>query len=147
MTAWLTEEQLCSRTEGKWSIKEEIGHLSDLEELHDGRIDDFLQRKEILRAADMSNAKTVGADHNSKSLEQLLSEFSQKRNHYIKRLEALDDDTQRFRSIHPRLKVPARPVDMAYFTAEHDDHHLASVRKVLNDVKSQGDSTATIGIP
>ena len=134
MTANLCDAQLCLKEKGKWSIKEEIGHLSDLEELHDGRIDDFLQRKETLRAADMKNAKTEAAGHNKKTLNELIEEFSRKRNEYVKRLEALDDETQRFKSIHPRLKIPARPVDMAYFTAEHDDHHLTSIRQILQQL-------------
>src|SRR5687768_15243098 len=62
ITATLSEEELTARPNGKWSIKEHIGHLTDLEELHEGRIDDFLARKEILRAADMSNAKTESAN-------------------------------------------------------------------------------------
>jgi hypothetical protein len=27
-----------------------------------------------------------------------------------------------------------RPVDMAYFTAEHDDHHLASMRTLIEKI-------------
>jgi len=27
-----------------------------------------------------------------------------------------------------------RPVDMAFFTAEHDDHHLASIREIMNRI-------------
>src|SRR5688500_4143070 len=131
ISASLTEEQLIYQPDGKWSIKEHIGHLSDLEELHEGRIDDFLERKEILRAADMSNAKTVAAHHNERSFEELLSDFTKKRNRLIARLYEIDDDTQHFKSMHPRLQVPMRPVDMAYFTAEHDDHHLASIREII----------------
>src|SRR5687768_12140372 len=131
ISASLTEEQLIYQPDGKWSIKEHIGHLSDLEELHEGRIDDFLERKEILRAADMSNAKTESSNHNDKSLEELLSDFTRKRNQFVFRLKDLEDDTLTFTSKHPRLQVLMRPVDMAYFTAEHDDHHLASMRELI----------------
>src|SRR4051812_12353001 len=34
---------------GKWSVKEQIGHLIDLEELHSGRLTDFQNRLETLR--------------------------------------------------------------------------------------------------
>jgi hypothetical protein len=131
MTQGLSDDQLSKKHVLAWSIKEHIGHLTDLEELHEGRIDDFMARKDILRAADMSNKKTYAADHNKKSLEQLLKEFKSKRDVFISRLRELDDDTQRFGSLHPRLKVVMRPVDMAFFTAEHDDHHLASIRELL----------------
>src|SRR5688572_16872517 len=93
ISASLTEDQLTIKPDGKWSIKEHIGHLSDLEELHEGRIDDFLARKDILRAADMTNAKTVQANHNTKSFEELLSEFTTKRNQFVYRLKNLDDET------------------------------------------------------
>lgn len=131
MVASVSEEQAALRPNDKWSIKENIGHLSDLEELHDGRIDDFMARKEILRAADMSNTKTYAASHNDRTLEDLLEEFSAKRSYFINRLQQLDDDTQLFRSLHPRLQTHMRPVDMAFFTAEHDDHHIADMRVIL----------------
>jgi predicted short-subunit dehydrogenase-like oxidoreductase (DUF2520 family) len=28
-------------------------------------------------------------------------------------------------SLHPRLKRPMRLIDLCFFVAEHDDHHLA----------------------
>ena len=133
ITLLLADDKASYKPGGKWSIKENIGHLTDLEELHEGRIDDIIAGKQILRAADMSNTKTVVANHNEKTVEQLLHEFSQKREQFISRLGQLDDETQIFRSLHPRLQVMMRPVDVAYFTAEHDDHHLAKIREILNN--------------
>ncbi len=126
----LTDEQLSVPASGTWSIKEHIGHLSDLEPLHDGRIDDFLERKPILRAADMNNLKTNQAKHNSKPIEQLVTEFKTLRKKFTSRLSLLDAETMQFVSQHPRLQQPMRPVDMAFFTAEHDDHHLATMRQI-----------------
>jgi hypothetical protein len=31
---------------------------------------------------------------------------------------------------HPRLGTPMRLIDLAYFVAEHDDHHLARLREL-----------------
>jgi hypothetical protein len=131
IAASLTDAQLKRQPEGKWSIQEHIGHLGDLEELHEGRIDDFISGKEMLRAADMTNTKTNSSSHNNKRIEDLLREFRDKREHFISRLIMLDDKIHESKSMHPRLKVSMRPVDMAYFTAEHDDHHLASIREIL----------------
>lgn len=128
----LSREHLTARPGEKWSIQEHIGHLLDLEALHDGRIDDFLARKETLRAADLSNAATYAADHNLADIGDLLRAFKITRDRFVKRLEELDDDTLKLRAIHPRLQVPMRPVDLAFFTAEHDDHHLASIREILS---------------
>jgi hypothetical protein len=131
LTFGLSEEQASSRAEDKWSIKEHIGHLTDLEELHEGRVDDFIARRELLRAADMNNAKTEKAAHNAATSDQLINDFRNARMRLIRRLQELDDDIQGFQSLHPRLQVMMRPVDMAFFTAEHDDHHLASIREAI----------------
>jgi uncharacterized damage-inducible protein DinB len=116
---------------GAWSIKEHIGHLADLEELHTGRVDDFEAGLDVLRAADMSNAKTRAASHNTRSMDELIDDFARKRENLIERLSTLDDATQMRSVMHPRLQVPMRPIDMAIFTAEHDDHHLASMRQIM----------------
>lgn len=137
LTTGQTVEELVYKPDGKWSVKEHIGHLIDLESLHEGRIDDFLARREILRAADMSNTKTYEANHNAADLEELIGEFQAKRSQFIQRLKTLDDETQGFSSLHPRLKKQMRPVDMAYFTAEHDDHHLASIRQIIEQLKKK----------
>jgi len=36
---------LPERINGKWSIQEHAGHFADLEELHQGRLDDFYQER------------------------------------------------------------------------------------------------------
>ena len=125
------DQQLTYKTNGKWSIKEHIGHLHDLEELHYGRIDDFLNHASVLRAADMTNKKTNEAGHNSKSIEELIEQFRKSRKEFTERLEQLDEQQVIITSMHPRLNQPMRLVDMMYFTAEHDDHHLAVIRKLL----------------
>lgn len=133
MTSGLTEKEAGQKQGNKWSIKEQIGHLANLEALHEGRINDFLLRKESLRPADMSNAATRNADHNTASLTDLLNNFSAKRTVFVSRLEQLSDEIHEVKSLHPRLKVLMRPIDMAYFTAEHDDHHLTSIRELMKN--------------
>ncbi len=34
-------------------------------------------------------------------------------------------------SLHPRLNVQMRVVDMAYFVAEHDDHHICKIMEIV----------------
>ena len=116
---------------GKWSIKEHIGHLYDLEFLHDGRLDDFKEGKEILRAADMKNVLTEESNHNRSNLANLIDNFSNSRRDFLIKLNSLDDATLMRKSLHPRLQIMMRPVDVAFFCAEHDDHHLASIRAIL----------------
>jgi hypothetical protein len=130
LTHDLGDAAATERPGGKWSIREHMGHLCDLEELHEGRIRDFMGREPVLRAADMENIKTKMANHNAIPVVEHLAYFSNKRNAFINSLSALDDATQAFVSMHPRLQIPMRPVDMACFTAEHDDHHLATIRLI-----------------
>src|SRR5436190_2955669 len=84
----LSEEQLQFKEPEKWSIKEHIGHLTDLDELHEGRLEDYKNKLETLRAADMTNLKTNEANHNSKPVSKLINDFRKARNQFLKHLEA-----------------------------------------------------------
>jgi hypothetical protein len=132
MTSGLDEQLLTIKPQGKWSIKEEIGHLSDLEPLWSGRLDDFINREAELSAADLTNRKTHEADHHETPLSTLLDNFRQERGRLVARLMNLDEGELLHAALHPRLKTPMRVIDLAYFVAEHDDHHLASIREIIN---------------
>ncbi|MFI5212138.1 MAG: hypothetical protein ACHQIH_04590 [Ignavibacteria bacterium] len=54
---------LSAKPDSKWSVKEHIGHLTDIEELHEKRLQEILSGKTELTAADMSNKKTNEAGH------------------------------------------------------------------------------------
>jgi len=126
-----TEEKLSHKTETAWSVKEQIGHMYDLEELWYGRIEDFLSGEQTLRAADMTNAKTTQANHNKKNIQQLIEEFSSARNKLINKVQDVDETTASVIALHPRLKKPMRLIDSLFFVAEHDDHHLAKISSLL----------------
>ncbi len=131
----LPEEIRTKRIDGKWSIQENVGHLIDLEEIHDGRIDDFLQKKEILRTADQNNRKTDEANHNSKNINELTNQLKQVREHFIKRLKHLDQESLSHSSIHPRLKQQMKPIDMAQFVLEHDEHHIETIKELITKLQ------------
>lgn len=130
-TAGISQEIASARIAEKWSVLEQIGHLMDLDDLTEGRIDDFIAGLPALRAADMSNARTNNANYNSRSLSELIQEFRTVRTRLIKRLESLDSDVIARSAMHPRLNQPMRVVDLAYFVAEHDDHHLTKVGQII----------------
>jgi uncharacterized damage-inducible protein DinB len=131
ITEHIADEKLSRKKEGKWSVKEVIGHLCDLEELWSARIDDFLAGKEILRAADMTNAKTHAAGHNERTVTELIREFSIVRQRLIEKVMNYDEATAGLTALHPRLQKPMRLMDSLYFVAEHDDHELAKIRGLL----------------
>ncbi len=126
-----TDEELSRKNNGAWSVKEQVGHLFDLEDLWFGRVEDFLSGKETLRATDITNAKTNNANHNEKTIAELISTFSSARNKLIQKVEKLDEATAATSSIHPRLQKPMRLIDSLFFVAEHDDHHLAKMRGII----------------
>ena len=127
----IPEEKLIHKDGKHWSIKEQVGHLYDLEELWYGRTGDFLSGNETLRAADLNNTKTEQANHNSQSIAELLKQFSDARNKLIVKVENIDEATASKTALHPRLQKPMRLVDSLFFVAEHDDHHLTKIRELL----------------
>jgi hypothetical protein len=131
LVAPLPEEVLTKRTDNRWSIKENIGHLIDLEELHDGRIDDFINGKEILRSADLNNRKTDEANHNNKKIGDLLRQLKEARENFVKRMKHLDLQILSRSSIHPRLNQLMRPINMAQFVLEHDEHHIQTIKELI----------------
>jgi uncharacterized damage-inducible protein DinB len=129
----LPEKKLSHKDGDHWSIKEQVGHLYDLEELWYGRIEDFLSHKETLRAADLNNTKTEKADHNAKTMAGLLKQFLDARNKLILKVENIDEATALITALHPRLQKPMRLIDSLFFVAEHDDHHITKIRELLNE--------------
>lgn len=130
----LPKETLTKRIDNKWSIQENVGHLIDLEELHTGRIDDFISREKILRPADLNNKKTDQANHNEKNISDLLKELKLVREKFINRMGNLNEEVLKTISIHPRLKQPMRPIDMAQFVLEHDEHHIQTIKELLRQL-------------
>ena len=116
---------------GTWSIKENLGHLTDIEPLWQERLDDILNNKQELRPADLQNRKTFEAGHNEKPAENLLQEFRQIRQQTIQMLESLSEEDVFRHALHPRLKTPMRTMDLFLFVAEHDDHHLARITELV----------------
>ena len=57
----LAPDILTRRDGDRWSIQENVGHLLDVESLWAGRLDDYMNGEEELRAADISNRRTNDA--------------------------------------------------------------------------------------
>ena len=123
---------LLTRRDGdSWSIQENAGHLLDLESLFSQRLDEYVSGAAELHAADMSNRRTYEANHNDVPLEMILGSFRDQRVRLAGRLDNLVPQMFARVSLHPRLNVPMRLVDMLYFQAEHDDHHLARMSELI----------------
>jgi uncharacterized damage-inducible protein DinB len=127
----LPREILTRRDGDKWSIQEHVGHLLDLEPLGMRRLDDFAAARKTLAPADLKNQKTWEANHNSRDLTEILATFRAERLEFVQRLESFDEAFIQRTSLHPRLKKPIRLMDLVFFIAEHDDHHLAQISALI----------------
>lgn len=125
------DEEACSFSADGWSVKENLGHLYDLEDLWWRRLHDFLDGREALLPADLTNTKTHEAGHNDNSLERLLHAFVVERQRLLETVFGYDRNTLGLTAVHPRLQQPMRLVDLLYFIAEHDDHHIARISSQL----------------
>jgi uncharacterized damage-inducible protein DinB len=132
LVSGLGKETLVKRDGSAWSIQEHAGHLIDLDELHEKRLNQFIAGMNVLLPADMANKKTYLENHNKKDVKDILKKFRSVRTHFVEKLSGVDDFTIIRTAIHPRLNKEMRLVDMIYFIAEHDDHHLAIIRRLIN---------------
>jgi uncharacterized damage-inducible protein DinB len=127
----LPSDILTRRDGALWSMQEHAGHLLDLGELDLIRLDDYEAGRERLSPADLQNRKTHAANYNDADLENLLASFRAERAEFVRRLDGYDEAHVRRAALHPRLQTSMRLLDFAFFMAEHDDHHLASINQLL----------------
>ena len=82
----LPRDRLTRRDGESWSIQEQVGHLLEVDALHDGRLDDYLAGASVLRPADMENRRTHAARYNERTLEDVLGAFCGVRGRLVERL-------------------------------------------------------------
>ena len=138
----LSAETLTQRRDGKWSIQENAGHLLDLEALWDQRLDDYARGAAELHPADLENRKTHDARHNERAIVDLLDEFAAARTAVVEKLSRMSRTELERTALHPRLRQPMSVVDLCFFVAEHDDHHLRTIEE-LRAVFRDGASAET----
>jgi uncharacterized damage-inducible protein DinB len=127
---YLNRVVLRARDGDGWTVQEHVGHLLDLEPLWGLRVVELLTGAAELSPADMSNRRTREADHNARAMAAIAAEFRVARDNLVARLDdTVADDVERT-ALHPRLKRPMRLIDLCFFVAEHDDHHLAIVSRL-----------------
>lgn len=117
-----------------WSIQEHAGHLIDLEALHSKRLEEFEAGATTLSPAEMSNQKTYEANYNNRSISDIMKEFRRVRKEFVQRIATYDEAMATRTAVHPRLQKPMRLVDMLYFVAEHDDHHLTIISRAHQEL-------------
>jgi len=130
----LPPDVLTRKPEGKWSIQENAGHLLDLESLWDQRLNDYDAGTKELHPADLENRKTHEAAHNDRALSEILAAFASVRGQIVDRLARMSPAELGRTALHPRLQQPMSIVDLCFFVAEHDDHHLRTIGELKAEV-------------
>ena len=116
--------------EGKWSIAQNVGHLSDVEELWQERLEDLRKGRETYTPAVGSRFQELAKRHQERSVAETLGELEARRARLVDALAHASPELQASTAFHERLQVPMRLVDCAQFYAEHDDHHLIRIRRL-----------------
>ncbi|MDV3308630.1 MAG: DinB family protein [Cyclobacteriaceae bacterium] len=120
------------RPEGKWSVKEHIAHLFVLEPLWQIRFDDIRNNRSIMTPADLGNQATDEGGFNTVPISDLTTRLRDERNRTLALLSSFGGNDFNGVSLHPRLQQEMRVIDLMFFVAEHDDHHLNAVRKIIS---------------
>ena len=130
--AGIPEGILSDKLDGKWSVKENIAHLAEVDEIALKRIDEMKQGISPMTPAVIQ----PGRNYNAQSILEILQFFRTNRNKNLQKYKSLASDDLLKSSLHPRLKVQMTPVDLAWFDAEHDDHHLVRINEILKKLST-----------
>lgn len=126
----VSDEVLSEKLNGKWSVKQNIGHLAEVDEIANKRLEEM-----IMGITPMSPAVFEPRDYNQKPVEDVINYLRRTRIANVRRYSVLSADELGRSSLHPRLKVQMTPVDLAWFDAEHDDHHLLRISEIIDLLK------------
>lgn len=127
------KEVLTQKNKNAWSMLEHIGHLDDLEPIWIERVKNIINGDKHLAPADLQNTTTHQAGHNKQELSKIVDRFREKRNEFISLCLNSGEIAEQKSALHPRLNTPMRIIDICYFVAEHDDHHLACIEELLSN--------------
>lgn len=122
----VSDKVLSEKYDTKWSVKQNIGHLAEVDLVSYKRLDE-------MRAGvpELSPAVFEPQDYNPWSIGDLLNFFRESRLSNLEKYRSLADSDLSKGCLHPRLKMILTPADLAWFDAEHDDHHLLKISDII----------------
>jgi hypothetical protein len=125
----LPDNVLSTRLNDKWSVKQNIGHLAEVDAIANKRLDEM-----VAGISPMSPAVFEPQDYNPWPIEKVLDLYKTNRLRNLKKYQSLAEGDLLKSSLHPRLKVQMTPVDLAWFDAEHDDHHFVTINRIIQEL-------------
>lgn len=112
---------------GKWSIKEVLGHMADVERIMGYRMLRIARGDTTPLAGFDENAYVPMGNFEARSLASLASEFEQVRRATIAFIETLEPEAAARRGTANNLDVSARA--LAYIIAGHERHHVRILKE------------------
>ena len=134
LLADLDTAALRARTGGAWSVLQNAGHLGDVEELWQQRVEDLRAGRDAFTPADAGHFRALAEAHQTRSVEDVLTYLTARRAPFVRALLTADERLRSADAHHERLGTRLRLVDMAQFAAEHDDHHLLRIRALRREL-------------
>lgn len=122
----VSDNVLSEKYNGKWSIKQNIGHLAEVDLVSNKRVDEMKSG-----VATLSPAVFEPKDYNPWPIEKVVAFFREARLSNLDKYKNISESDILRASIHPRLKVRMTPIDLAFFDAEHDDHHILKISDII----------------
>jgi hypothetical protein len=126
----VSDSVLSNKLDGKWSIKQNIGHLAEVDDISCRRIDEIKQGVTPMSPAVFEPRQ----DYDTQPIQEVINYFKTTRSRNLLRYKSLSEDDLQKNSLHPRLQLKMSPVDLAWFEAEHDDHHLVRINEILTEL-------------
>ena len=126
----VSDEAARVTAQGRWSIAQNVGHLSDTEELWQIRLGDLREGRTVYTPADPARFQAAALRHHERPLTATVAELDERRSRLALALAEAPQAMQAAAAYHERLRTPMRLVDCAQFYAEHDDHHLLRIREL-----------------
>ena len=130
--------------QGTWSILQNAGHLADVEELWEQRIEDLRAARPVFTPANPEHFRTLAERHQTRTAEEIVAELRTRRERLVAAMLAAPPELQRRAAHHQRLACDMRLVDCAQFAAEHDDHHLLRIRAIAAALGDPGSAAAAV---
>lgn len=124
-------ERVMLRLQGKWSVLEHIGHLLLMQERMRVRVEDWQSLSERLTPIDLADQGPYLEATRKREPGDVLEEFRLTRKEFVRSVQDLPPPVLGHFALHPCLERRMRPTDMCLYLAEHDDHHLATIRRIV----------------
>src|SRR5262245_21668891 len=113
LIAGLDDSRAQLQLDGKWSIAQNIGHLSDVEELWQERLEDLREGRKTYTPADGERFQELAKRHQERSVAETLRELKARRTRLVDAFAQASPELQASSAFHERLQVPMRLVDCA----------------------------------